>query len=88
VRTAARAPEVMVKVLGGANSTRGAIAHLKYVDRHGKLEIETDKGQRPKAKGVEAALVADWDLAALQAEARVDRTAVRRAGRRRSSAST
>ena len=70
VRTAARAPEVMVKVLGGGNSTRGAIAHLKYVDRHGKLEIETDKGQRPKAKGVEAALVADWDLAALQAEAR------------------
>ena len=70
VRTASRAPEVMVKVSGGANSTRGAIAHLKYVDRHGKLEIESDEGQRPKGKGAEAELVADWDLAALQAEAR------------------
>jgi hypothetical protein len=31
VRTASRAPEVMVKVSGGAHSTRGAIAHLKYI---------------------------------------------------------
>ena len=80
VRTASRAPEVMVKVLGGANSTRGAIAHLKYIDRQGKLEIETDEGSRPKGKGVEAELVADWDLEALQAEARgpYRRTAGRR----------
>jgi hypothetical protein len=70
VRTASRAPEVMVKVSGGANSTRGAIAHLKYVDRHGKLEIETDEGQRSKGKGVETELAAGWDLAALQAEVR------------------
>src|SRR5215469_12475548 len=61
VRTVSRAPEVMVKVSGGANSTRGAIAHFKYIDRQGKLEIETDEGQDLEGKGTEAALVADWD---------------------------
>jgi len=70
VRTASRAPEVMVKVSGGANTTGGAIAHLKYIDRQGKLEIETDDGQKSKGKGVEAVLVDDWDLEALQAETR------------------
>src|SRR6516165_594085 len=80
VRTASRVPEVMVKVSGGANSTRGAIAHLKYIDRQGKLELETDEGQRLEGKGIEAALVADWDLEALRANARgpYRRTAGRR----------
>jgi len=80
VRTASRAPEVMVKVSGGANSTRGAIAHLKYIDRQGKLEVETDERQRLEGKGIEAALVADWDLEALRADARgpYRRTAGRR----------
>jgi len=80
VRTVSRAPEVMVKVSGGASSTRGAIAHLRYIDRHGKLEIETDEGQRLEGKGTEAALVADWDLEATQARARgpYRRTAGRR----------
>jgi len=80
VRTVSRAPEVMVKVSGGAHSTRGAIAHLKYIDRQGQLEIETDEGQRIKGKDVEAGLVADWDLEAVQAEARgpYRRTAGRR----------
>jgi hypothetical protein len=70
VRTAARAPEVMVKVSGGANSTGGAIAHLKYIDRQGKLEVETDEGLKAKAKGVEAELVEEWDLEGLRAQAR------------------
>ena len=56
-RTVSRAPEVVVKVSGGASSTRGAIAHLKYIDRQGKLEIETDEGQRTQGVGIEAALV-------------------------------
>jgi hypothetical protein len=37
VRTLRRTPEVMVKVSGGARSTAGALAHLKYIDRHGDL---------------------------------------------------
>jgi Relaxase/Mobilisation nuclease domain len=80
VRTVSRAPEVIVKVSGGASSTRGATAHLRYIDRHGKLEIETDEGQRLEGKGTEVALVADWDLEATQAQARgpYRRTAGRR----------
>jgi hypothetical protein len=70
VRTVSRAPEVVVKVSGGASSTRGAIAHLRYIDRQGKLEIETDEGQRTQGVGIEAALVADWDLDALEAQVR------------------
>ena len=70
VRTVSRAPEVVVKVSGGASSTRGAIAHLRYIDRQGKLEIETDEGQRTQGMGIEAALVADWELEALEAQVR------------------
>jgi len=79
-RTVSRAPEVVVKVSGGASSTRGAIAHLRYIDRQGKLEIETDEGQRTQGVGIEAALVADWDLEALEAQVRgpYRRTAGRR----------
>jgi hypothetical protein len=69
-RTVGHAPEVMVKVSGGAKSLGGAIAHLKYIDRNGKLEIETDEGSTLKGKGVEHDLVSDWDLDASQAEAR------------------
>jgi len=79
-RTALRALEVMVKVSGDANNTRGAIAHFKYIDRQGKHELETDEGKRLEGKGIEAALVADWDLEALRADARgpYRRTAGRR----------
>ena len=70
VRTVSRAPEVVVKVSGGASSTRGAIAHLRYIDRQGKLEIETDEGQKTQGVGIEAALVADWELEALEAQVR------------------
>src|SRR5690348_2824901 len=37
-RTVNRTPEVMVKVSGGARDTGGVRAHLKYIDRHGKLD--------------------------------------------------
>jgi hypothetical protein len=69
-RTVARAPEVMVKVSGGAKSLRGASAHLRYVDRQGRLEIETDQGETLKGQGTERQLLADWDLDVLDAEAR------------------
>ena len=31
---------------GGARSTAGALALLKYIDRHGDLELETDEGAK------------------------------------------
>ena len=44
-RTVAKTPEVMVKVSGGARDAGGAQAHFDYIDRHGKLDIETDEGR-------------------------------------------
>jgi hypothetical protein len=43
VRTARGAPEVVVKVSGGATSIRGVGTHLDYIGREGEQEIETDK---------------------------------------------
>jgi hypothetical protein len=40
-RTLRRVPEVIVKVSGGAGSSVGALAHLKYIDRHGVVSWRT-----------------------------------------------
>lgn len=68
--TARRTPEVMVKVSGGAKSLQGALAHLKYIDRRGDLEIETDQGEVVQGKDAEESLIADWELDVEAAEAR------------------
>ena len=60
----------MVKVTRGATSSGGVIAHLKYIDRHGDLEIETDEGQTLVGNGVEQKLVEEWDLLSEKARAR------------------
>jgi hypothetical protein len=41
VRTARGAPEVVVKVSGGARTTRGVGSNLDYIGREGEQEIET-----------------------------------------------
>ena len=61
-RTVHRAPEVIVKVSGGANTVQGVAAHFRYVGRRGELEIETDDGERLMGKDVAARLIDDWDL--------------------------
>ena len=61
-RTVSRVPEVMVKVSGGARDSGGAKAHLKYIGRHGRLEIETDDGRSLQGRDVADELVADWQL--------------------------
>ena len=61
-RTVRRAPEVMVKVSGGAKTTRGAVAHFQYISRQGELDVETDDGERLQGKDIAAKLVEDWDL--------------------------
>lgn len=68
--TVRRAPEVMVKVSGGATSSGGALAHLKYIDRQGDLEVETDQGKTVQGRDAEQTLIADWDLDLLAAESR------------------
>ena len=69
-RTVSRVPEVMVKVSGGAKSAKSAIAHLQYIDRRGRLEIETDDGQTLIGKGAAVDLASSWDLDAAASENR------------------
>jgi hypothetical protein len=68
--TARRTPEVMVKVSGGATSPQSALAHLKYIDRRGGLEIETDQGEVVHGNDVEKSLITEWELDLVAAESR------------------
>ena len=61
-RTVRRAPEVVVKVSGGARSLRGVAQHLDYIGREGRGEVRTDDGDLLQGKGFEKALLEDWDL--------------------------
>jgi type IV secretory pathway VirD2 relaxase len=60
-RTVGRAPEVMVKVSGGARTLGGVGAHLAYIGRD-DFEIETDMGERIHERASQRALLEDWDL--------------------------
>lgn len=63
VRTVARTPEVMVKVLpSAANSASAVRKHLAYVARNGEVELETDDGRRLEDRDAAADLIEDWDL--------------------------
>ncbi len=63
IRTARRAPEVMVKVLTrGATTSKAAVKHLAYLDRKGELEIETDDGEKLIGAWAAQSLVEAWDL--------------------------
>jgi hypothetical protein len=60
--TVGRAPEVMVKVSGGARTLGGVQAHFAYIGREGELGVEYDYGTRVAGKGFEKQLALDWDL--------------------------
>jgi hypothetical protein len=61
-RTVQRAPEVVVKVLPrGSNDLKAVGKHLDYIGRNGKLELETDDGERLSSRSGKA-LLDDWDL--------------------------
>jgi hypothetical protein len=62
-RTVRRVPEVMVKVLPkDSNNLRSVGRHLDYIGRYGKLELETDDGERVQSKDAGQQLLEDWDL--------------------------
>jgi relaxase-like protein len=77
--TVRRAPEVMVKVSGGARTVAGVEQHLAYIGREGALGLETDMGEMVSGKGIERSLVQDWNL-----DLDADRGPTERAIRRRS----
>ncbi len=61
-RTVQRAPEAVVKVLPkDANDLKAAGRHLDYIGRYGKLELETDDGERLQGT-IGKALLSDWDV--------------------------
>lgn len=61
-RTVQRAPEALVKVLPrDSNDAKAAGKHLDYIGRYGKLELESDDGERLQGR-VGKALLDDWDL--------------------------
>ena len=61
MRTVARTPEVMVKVLpSAANSGSAVRKHLAYVGRN--VDLETDDGRALEDRGAAADLIEDWDL--------------------------
>ena len=61
-RTVSGVPEVMIKVSGGGKSVDAVQAHFAYIDRHGKLEVHTDEGEKLRGKEVADYLVDDWNL--------------------------
>jgi hypothetical protein len=63
VRTAARTPEVMVKVLSSsAASVRAVQRHIDYVSRKGEVELHADEGEVLQGRSATDALPEDWNL--------------------------
>jgi hypothetical protein len=61
-RTVQRAPEAVVKVLPrDSNDLKAVGKHLDYIGRYGKLELESDGGERLSGR-IGKALLDDWDL--------------------------
>jgi Relaxase/Mobilisation nuclease domain len=61
-RTVQRAPEAVVKVLPrDSNDLKAVGKHLDYIGRYGKLELESDDGERLSGRSGKA-LLDDWDL--------------------------
>ena len=56
------AKEVLVKISGGGRDADGVQAHFEYIDRHGKLDIETDHGDVLQGKTAATEIINDWAL--------------------------
>ena len=69
-RTVSGVPEVMIKVSGGGKTADAVQSHFAYVDRHGKLEVHTDEGEKLQGKEVRDYLVDDWNLEAAKGQYR------------------
>ena len=59
-RIVRRAPEVMVKVTGRTRNGPHLKAHLDYISRNGKLDLEDDQGAQLSGRDDVADLAQDW----------------------------
>jgi hypothetical protein len=56
------AKEVLVKISGGGRDADGVQAHFEYIDRHGRLDIETDHGDVLRGKTAATELINEWAI--------------------------
>jgi hypothetical protein len=56
------AKEVLVKISGGGRDADGVQAHFEYIDRHGKLALETDHGEVLRDQTAATEIINDWAL--------------------------
>jgi hypothetical protein len=55
-----RVPQVMVKVTGGGRGMKAIAAHLRYISKNGRLEIEDERGETMRGKDALHELADDW----------------------------
>ncbi|MBE2242520.1 MAG: relaxase/mobilization nuclease domain-containing protein [Burkholderiaceae bacterium] len=55
-----RAPQVMVKVTGGGRGMKAIAAHLRYISKNGRLDIEDERGETMRGKDSPRELADDW----------------------------
>jgi len=57
-----RAPQVMIKVTGGGRGMRAIAAHLRYISKNGRLDIEDDRGVVEHGKEALGDIQEQWRL--------------------------
>src|ERR1700691_2051333 len=60
LRAARRVPQAVVKVISYGKGRYGAEGLLQYISRNGRLELETDQGERLRDFSERKALVQSW----------------------------
>jgi hypothetical protein len=55
-----RAPQVMVKVTGGGRGMKAIAAHLRYISKNGRLDMEDQRGETMRGKDSLHDLVDEW----------------------------
>ncbi len=55
-----RVPQVMVKVTGGGRGMKAIAAHLRYISKNGRLDIEDEHGEKMRGKEALRGLADDW----------------------------
>ncbi|MBE7418445.1 MAG: relaxase/mobilization nuclease domain-containing protein [Ideonella sp.] len=55
-----RVPQVMVKVTGGGRGMKAIAAHLRYISKNGRLEVEDERGETTRGKESLRGLGDDW----------------------------
>jgi hypothetical protein len=55
-----RAPQVMVKVTGGGRGMNAIAAHFRYISKHGRLDVEDDRGRVIQGKEGIREVLDEW----------------------------